>query len=124
MAFTIIAVDDEELILTLFQESLKKAGYTVFTANNGIDALVMVKEHRPDMVFLDVSMPQMGGKEALKLIREVDLNIAVVVVSGFTSEEDARTLLADGAYDFIGKPFTLKRVYDIIEQRKLELEYQ
>jgi len=122
MAFSILCVDDEEVVLSLFQDALKRTGYSIFTANNGVDALVMAKEHHPDLVFLDIAMPEMEGSEALPLFHEIDPDTAVVIVSGHVSEDEARKLLAEGAYDFLPKPLDLKHMYDLVEQRRFELE--
>jgi len=122
MAFSILCVDDEKPIRALFKSVLKNTGITIHTADNGVDALVQVKELSPDMVFLDIAMPEMQGDEALPLIREINSDIAVVIVSGYASEDQARELLAKGAYDFLGKPLDLKYLRDLIAQRKFEKE--
>jgi len=118
----ILCVDDEDQILILFRELLKNTGDEIYTASNGIDALAKVKELRPDIVFLDIAMPHMQGDEALPLIHEVDPDIAVIIVSGYASKNEARELLARGAYDFLTKPVDLKYLCDVIEQRRFERE--
>lgn len=120
MKFRILCVDDDEQILKLFQEVLKDTGDEIYTANNGIDALAKVKQLQPDIVFLDIAMPQMQGDEALPLIHEVNADTAVIIVSGYASENEARRLLARGAYDFLNKPIDMKYLCNVIEQRRLE----
>lgn len=122
MKSRILCVDDEEQILMLFQEIFKNTENEIYTASNGIDALIKVKKLRPDIVLLDIAMPQMQGDEALPLIHEVDPNIAVIIVSGYASEREARELLAQGAYDFLTKPIDMKYLCDVIELRCLERE--
>lgn len=115
MAYGILFVDDEDQILALFREVFESTDYSVYTAKDGIDALAQVREKRPDLVFLDIAMPHMRGDEALPLIHAIDPDIAVVVVSGRTSEGAARDLLNVGAFDYIYKPFEIKRLLDVVE---------
>ena len=116
MAYSILCVDDEEIILTFFKRVFENTEYTIYTADNGVDALEKVKEHRPDVVFLDVIMPKMRGDEVLPLIHEMDPHIAVIIVSGKISESEARDFLAKGAFDFLQKPIDLKHLLDVVEQ--------
>jgi CheY-like chemotaxis protein len=115
MAYSILCVDDEEVILTFFQRAFENTDYTIYTASNGADALVRVREHHPDLVFLDVAMPKMRGDEALPLIHEMNPDIAVIIVSGKVLEGEARDLLAKGAFDFLQKPIDLKHLLDVVE---------
>ena len=113
--FSLLFVDDETEFLATIGEFFQDLGYTVFTARNGQEALLRTKEHRPHAVFLDISMPHMDGSETLKLIREIDEEIQVVVVSGYASEDLARKLLKDGACDFFQKPVDLMRLHETVE---------
>lgn len=115
-SFSLLFVDDEVEFLETVQEFFEDIGYTVHTAHNGQEALLRVKEHRPRAVFLDISMPHMDGTETLRLIREIDEGIQVVVVSGYASEELARDLLQHGACDFFQKPVDLMRLQDTVER--------
>ena len=90
MAYSILCVDDEQLILLFLKRALEHTGYTIYTADDGVDALDKIKEHRPDLVFLDVAMPEMSGDEALPLIHEIDPTIAVIIISGKVSKNCRR----------------------------------
>ena len=122
MTYRILCVDDEEQILAVFREAFESIGYEVFTAKNGVDALVIVKERQPHVVFLDVIMPEMRGIEALTLIHEIDPDIAVIMVSGQASEQQARELLAGGAFDYLPKPIDLKHLFDVVAQWRFGVE--
>ena len=122
MAYGILCVDDEEQNLVVFREVFESTDYTVYTAMDGMDALAQVREKRPDVVFLDIAMPQMRGDEALPLIYQVDPDIAVIVVSGRTSEDAARDLLKVGAFDYIYKPFGIYRLLDVVEYWRRDKE--
>ena len=115
MAYSILCVDDEQLILLFLKRALEHTGYTIYTADDGVDALDKIKEHRPDLVFLDVAMPEMSGDEALPLIHEIDPTIAVIIISGKVSKLEARDLLAKGAFDFLEKPMDVKHLLDVVE---------
>ena len=114
--FSLLFVDDEGDFLETLDEFFTSYGYTVYTASNGQEALLRVKEHMPNAVFLDISMPQMDGTETLRLIHEIDPDIQVVVVSGYASEDLARNLLKHGACDFFQKPVDLMRLQETIER--------
>ena len=115
-SYGILFVDDEEEFLATIQEFFQGLGYRVFTARNGQEALLRVKEHQPNTVFLDISMPHMDGNEALRLIHEINPTIQVVVVSGYASEELARDLLQHGACDFFQKPVDLVQLRETVER--------
>lgn len=70
--FSLLFVDDEEEFLDTIEEFFASLGYVVYTARNGQEGLLRVKEHLPRAVFLDISMPHMDGTETLRLIREID----------------------------------------------------
>ena len=114
--FKLLFVDDEPDFLSTIEEFFSGLGYTVFTASNGQQALLRLKETQPDVVFLDISMPHMDGSETLRLIRELDAKIQVIIVSGYASENLARELLGQGAYDFYQKPIDLFQLHHTIER--------
>jgi DNA-binding NtrC family response regulator len=114
--FSLLFVDDESDFLATIDEFFTSLNYTVHTASNGQEALLRIKEHVPNAVFLDISMPQMDGTETLKLIHEINANIQVIVVSGYASEDLARNLLKYGACDFLQKPVDLMRLHETVER--------
>ena len=115
-SFSLLLVDDEVEFLSTMEEFFHGLGYTVYTARNGQEALLRVKEHRPNAVFLDIAMPLMDGTETLRLIQEVAPEIGVIVVSGYATEDQARTLLKDGAWDFFQKPVELSQLRESVER--------
>jgi len=115
-SFRLLFVDDEEEFLATIEEFFAGLGYTVYTARNGQDALLKIKEHLPDAVFLDISMPHMDGTETLRLIQEIDPDIQIVIVSGYASAKLARDLLKRGACDFFQKPVDLMQLHETVER--------
>ena len=114
--FSLLFVDDEEEFLHTIEEFFASLGYVVYTARNGQEGLLRVKEHLPRAVFLDISMPHMDGTETLRLIREIDKTIRVIVISGYASALLARELLQEGAYDFFQKPVDLMLLHEAVER--------
>ena len=113
----ILVVDDEEDILHFLELVLREKGYEVVTAANGHDALTTAQIERPDLVLLDIMMPQMDGWEVLKLLRVDDetAHIPVAMLSARTEAKDRVQGLQEGAIDYICKPFSLQELLVKIE---------
>ncbi len=101
----ILVVDDEEKMRRLVRMNLELEGYRVIEAEDGLKALEMVREHLPDLVILDVQMPNLDGFETLKMIREVS-DVPVIMLTVRADEEDRVFGLDLGADDYLGKPFS------------------
>ena len=88
---------------------LTKLGYRVTVCNNGKEALEMYKEASPtiDLVVLDLVMPEMGGSEIFLKLLEINPLVRVLLVSGYSVNEDVQRILDAGAKDFVQKPFTM-----------------
>jgi two-component system alkaline phosphatase synthesis response regulator PhoP len=121
MAKRILAVDDEKHILRLVQINLEKAGYDVFTASNGREAIEAVREHNPDLIVMDVMMPEMDGIEALKILKSDDATSSIPVVMLTAKAQDADVFQGwqSGADLYLTKPFNpmelltfVKRILD------------
>ena len=114
----ILVVDDEDDILHFLELVLREKGYDVVTAGGGHEALTQAQIERPDLVLLDIMMPQMDGWEVLKLLRvdEETAHIPVAMLSARTEAKDRVQGLQEGAVDYICKPFSLKELLSKIEQ--------
>lgn len=111
MAKKILLVDDATFMRKMLQDTLKKNGYTeIFEAVDGADAVQKYSEIQPDLVFMDITMPNMDGLEALKAIRAKDGNANVVMCSAMGQETMVLDAVRSGAKDFIVKPFKPDRV--------------
>jgi CheY-like chemotaxis protein len=108
----VLIVDDEPQVLDMIRDLLLACGYEVTTASNGSEALELVPMFLPDAVLLDVLMPVISGVHVLNRLRAEFPNIPVVMVTGQQDEDTARELLAQGAFDYIRKPFTV----DLLER--------
>ena len=107
---TILVAEDDPITLEGIGASLEKEGFTVVPAENGRQALEKWKTEKPDLICLDIMMPEMDGFEACRLIRAQDSDVPVLFLSAKNEEADVVTGLDLGADDFIRKPFGKKEL--------------
>jgi CheY-like chemotaxis protein len=112
----VLVVDDEAVMRDLFAQVLEIKGHQVFKADTGQKAVDMVRRNDYDIVFLDFMMPDMNGVETLKLLKKMKPNIAVVMMTGFATEEKLREAILLDASDFLAKPFDIVEVVQMIEK--------
>jgi two-component system alkaline phosphatase synthesis response regulator PhoP/two-component system response regulator VicR len=129
MAKRILAVDDEKHILRLVQINLEKAGYDVITASNGREAVEKVRAHSPDLIVMDVMMPEMDGFEALKTLKADGKTAAIPVIMLTAKAQDADVFHGwqSGADLYLTKPFNpmelltfVKRIFESQKQEDLD----
>lgn len=121
MSKKILAVDDENDVLLIIKTALVSEGYTVFTAANGADALVLVEEKKPDLLILDLMMPEMDGFTVVDKMKEKtsSSNIPVIILTGLSERKKIKELLDKGIKYYIIKPFEYQ---DLISKVKLAIE--
>ena len=107
---TILVVDDEESLSELVSSALRFAGYTVQTESNGFDALRNVKAATPDLIVLDVNMPEMDGFEVCRRIRRDGVQVPVIFLTARDDMDDLRTGFRQGGDDYLTKPFSLEEL--------------
>lgn len=101
----ILIVDDESRMRRFIRMNLELEGYQVIEAENGIRALDQVRQHNPDLIVMDVMMPEMDGFETLKLLREISTT-PVILLTVKSDEDDKIHGLSLGADDYVTKPFS------------------
>jgi len=101
----ILVVDDEPRMIRFIRMNLELEGYQVIEARNGLHALEQVRQHLPDLIIMDVMMPEMDGFETLRLLREIS-TVPVILLTVKSDEEDRIHGLELGADDYITKPFS------------------
>ncbi|OGP15206.1 MAG: hypothetical protein A2054_05770 [Deltaproteobacteria bacterium GWA2_55_10] len=122
----VLAVDDDERNLALLTAKLEREGYELETARNGVEALQKAVSFNPDLVIMDVMMPQMDGYEALRHLksREETRYIPVIMLTGRAEIEDKVLGFEVGAEDYINKPYSLQevsaRVKSLLRMRALQ----
>lgn len=123
---TILFVDDEETILDIVREFFQYKGYTVITAGNGLEALEILKSNKIDCCVTDINMPEMDGLELAERIRQIDITLPVVVMTGFPSLDATIHTLKNGVVDFLIKPINLGQmelcVRGVLHERELFVE--
>ena len=113
----IMIVDDAAFMRMMVKDTLSKDGYTeICEASDGVQALQMYKEVKPDLVLMDITMPNMDGLEALKEIKKFDANATVVMCSAMGQEAMVIEAIKSGAKDFIVKPFKPTRILDTVSK--------
>ncbi len=111
----ILVVDDEENIRETLKDVLEDEGFTVFTAGNGKQALHVLDVDVVDVVLLDLWLPEIGGMEVLKRIREMYGTIPVIIISGHGTIDTAVKATKEGAFDFVEKPLSIERILTVID---------
>jgi len=123
---TILIVDDERLVRWSLQQKLEQWGYHVSLAEDGTTALGRIQLDNPDLITLDVRLPDMTGIEVLSELRNRNVQIPVIVITAFGVVDDAVRSLKLGAYDFIEKPINFEKlenaVRNALETRRLRSE--
>ena len=112
----ILVVDDEATIRESLHDWLTDAGYQMFTAENGPQALEIIEKENLGIVIADLVMPGMDGIELMKRAREILPNVQVIIITAYGSIPTAIAAMKEGAYDYIEKPFCPERVESVLER--------
>ena len=114
---SILLVDDAAFMRINLKNILEKAGYEVVgEAENGNEAVQKYKDLDPDLVTMDITMPEMDGIEAVKKIREIDSDANIIMCSAMGQQSMVVEAIEAGAKDFIVKPFDDDRVIEAVEK--------
>ena len=117
MAKNILICDDAAFMRMMIKDILTKNGYNVVgEAENGVKAIEAYQEFSPDLVLMDITMPEMDGIDALKGIREKDPNACVIMCSAMGQQAMVIEAIHSGAKDFIVKPFQAERVLEAVKK--------
>lgn len=114
----VLLIDDERAIRRALREILEFEGCQVTEAENGAQALQLIKDHTFDLIFSDVKMPQMDGLELLDTIQPQGVETPIIMISGHGTVETAVACIKKGAFDFIEKPLDLNRILVLLRQVK------
>lgn len=117
-AVNILAVDDEPALTDLLQHHLRHAGYEVATAANGWEAIDSVRRNRPDIILLDLMLPDLDGFGVCEILRRDPrtATIPVIIVSAWNSPDSRNLGLELGALDYITKPFSPKELVERVRR--------
>src|SRR5439155_9391596 len=113
---TLLVVDDEPSILAAFRRAFRGDALRVRTVETAADALVAAREHFPDVIILDVQLPDMSGLEALRKLHELDARSPVIFITGKSTTETAIEAMKLGAYEYLLKPLELPQLRQVVER--------
>ncbi len=120
----IMVIDDDPGLVETLSDALQLEGYSIKTALDGESALTILENEDIDVVVTDIKMPGVSGLQLLKMIKEKNQNLPVIVMTGFASLETAIEAIKQGAYDYVTKPFEIEKflhtVAKAVNQKKLE----
>jgi UDP-3-O-[3-hydroxymyristoyl] N-acetylglucosamine deacetylase len=126
MSALVLIVDDEPGILTTLSQILVDEGYRTVTTTSGEEAVHLFRERRPDVVFLDIWLPDWDGLESLQALRDIDSNAMVIMMSGHGTSETAVKAIKMGAHDYLEKPLsydrTVRAVKEALAARRARIE--
>ncbi|MDH3974867.1 MAG: sigma-54 dependent transcriptional regulator [Deltaproteobacteria bacterium] len=117
---TILIVDDEDYTCTLIRKLLGGKGYNVIVAKNGNEAIETFQETAADVVLLDQRMPGLSGLQVLEKLKSLESNVAVIMMTGFGTVEEAVTAMRLGAFHYITKPFNNLDEVELLIERALK----
>mgnify|MGYP003961680279 CR=1 FL=1 len=116
MAKTILIVEDNELNMKLFHDLLEAHNYQTLQTRDGSDALALAREHMPDLILMDIQLPEISGLEITKMLKADDdlKNILVVAVTAFAMKGDEEKILDGGCEGYIAKPISVPKFLETI----------
>jgi two-component system chemotaxis response regulator CheY len=112
----VLVVDDAAFMRLRLRSILEPQGHQVVEASNGAEAVTAYAHQQPDVVFMDITMPEMDGLAALRAIRAADAGACVVMCSALGQQSMVLQAVQEGAVDFIVKPFQPERVLDAVKR--------
>jgi DNA-binding NtrC family response regulator len=113
----ILVVDDEPNMLRLLKTILMdKTGYEVTTTNNPLEVSKLLQEDHYDLVITDLKMPLVDGIDLIGIVRNIDANMPIIVITAYGTIETAEEAIQKGAYDFITKPFRKETILITIKR--------
>src|SRR5690625_216041 len=105
----ILIVDDEDMILEVLEAYFEKEGWETIPASNGIEALKKIKENNPDIIILDLMLPDISGEEVCRLTRK-ESDVPIIMLTAKSTEDDLINGIVIGADDYVTKPFSPREV--------------
>ncbi|HOV03923.1 MAG TPA: response regulator [Kaistiaceae bacterium] len=116
MTKTVMIVEDNELNMKLFHDLLEAHGYSTIETRNGLEALDLARAHRPDLILMDIQLPEVSGLEVTKWIKEDDelRRIPVIAVTAFAMKGDEERIRQGGCEAYISKPISVAKFIETV----------
>jgi two-component system cell cycle response regulator DivK len=118
MGKTVLIVEDNELNMKLFHDLLDAHGYGTLQTRNGIDAIALARQHKPDLIVMDIQLPEVSGLDVTKWLKEDDnlRHIPIVAVTAFAMKGDEERIREGGCEAYLSKPISVSLFLDTIRQ--------
>lgn len=118
MSKTVLIVEDNELNMKLFHDLLDASGYATLQTRDGMEALELARAHRPDLILMDIQLPEISGLEITRLLKEDGTlrSIPVIAVTAFAMKGDEEKILKGGCEAYIAKPISVMHFLDTMKK--------
>lgn len=118
MAKTVLIVEDNELNMKLFRDLLEAHGYNTLQTRNGIEAISIARNHHPDLILMDIQLPEVSGLDVTKWLKEDERlrDIPVIAVTAFAMKGDEERIKEGGCEAYISKPISVASFLDAVRQ--------
>lgn len=115
---TVLVVEDNDLNMKLFHDLLEAHGYNILQTKDGMEALKIARQHRPDLILMDIQLPEVSGLEVTKWIKEDDnlKQIPVIAVTAFAMKGDEEKIREGGCEAYIAKPISVTKFLETVER--------
>ena len=118
MSKTVLIVEDNELNMKLFHDLLDSQGYRTLQTREGLQALALARQHHPDLILMDIQLPEVSGLEVTKWIKEDDdlKAIPIIAVTAFAMKGDEEKIREGGCEDYIAKPISVAKFLETVQR--------
>ncbi|HXK54652.1 MAG TPA: response regulator [Hyphomicrobiales bacterium] len=118
MTKTVLIVEDNELNMKLFHDLLDAHGYRTVQTRNGLKALDLAREHRPDLILMDIQLPEVSGLEVTKWLKEDEelRSIPVIAITAFAMKGDEERIRSGGCEAYISKPISVAQFLETVKK--------
>ncbi|MCW5697798.1 MAG: response regulator [Bauldia sp.] len=116
MSKTVLVVEDNELNMKLFHDLLEASGYDTIQTRNGLEAIELARQHRPDLILMDIQLPEVSGLEVTKWIKEDDdlRSIPVIAITAFAMKGDEDRIRQGGCEAYLSKPISVGKFIETV----------
>jgi two-component system cell cycle response regulator DivK len=117
MAKSVMIVEDNELNMKLFNDLLEASGYVTIKTRNGMEALDLARKHRPDLILMDIQLPEVSGLDVTRWLKEDDElhSIPVIAVTAFAMKGDEEKIRKGGCEAYISKPISVAKFIETVK---------
>ena len=116
MAKTILIVEDNELNMKLFNDLLERNGYATLRTRSGVEAIELAREHHPDLILMDIQLPEVSGLEVTRWLKDDDAlrDIPVVAITAFAMKGDEEKIRQGGCEAYLSKPISVTKFLETV----------